>query len=231
MESALSCHSLRSRHSRSSHLQILFCFFVILCLDQIQSAPIEFEIQDIRCNRGWNETTNKYSGKLDYTEPVASDVTFSGHEFGQDQSREFAVERCFNGNDNCARVSNWFPDCGNSCGDADLALIYDGFIKFRYGGGGVTEVKMRYTDQHVEENADAKSLTFKLIEKIKNADGTFEELKKRVGEWEIKTKMLAECRDGSPGGGSGGGASTLETSLLFRLLPVTLCFIVYQLGV
>ena len=111
----------------------------------IKDVTIKEEL--IRCNN------NFITGKLDTLTPVVADITFEGHKFGMDQSRQFALERCFKLKDSseeevhCGRVSDWYPLCGTSCGDSaasDDAYEYDGFVEFKYQDGtGFTELTVR----------------------------------------------------------------------------------------
>ena len=53
-------------------------------------------IKDVTIKEKLNRCNNNFiTGKLDTLNPVVADITFEGHKFGTDQSRQFALERCF----------------------------------------------------------------------------------------------------------------------------------------
>ena len=134
---------------------------------------------------------------------MVADIIFAGHKIGTDQSRQFALERCFKLKEtseevHCGRISDWYPECGTSCGDSAAsadAFDYDGFVVFKYQPGtGVTEltVKMRpkqfFRGEKKPESIPYETQTFRLMEtKDRNP------VAGRTAGWEVQRKKLKEC--------------------------------------
>ena len=173
-----------------------FGFVVVQC----NGATIEdvtIKESSVRCN------TNFDTGQLDTLNPVVADITFAGHKIGTDQSRQFALERCFKLKEtseevHCGRISDWYPECGTSCGDSAAsadAFDYDGFVEFKYRvGTGLTELTVRmrpkqfFRGKKKPVSIPYETQTFRLMEtKDKNP------VAGRTAGWEVQRKKLKEC--------------------------------------
>ena len=186
-------------------MPLVACFafgFVVVQCNEAKIKDVTIKEKLIRCNK------NFITGKLDTLTPVVADITFEGHKFGMDQSRQFALERCFKLKESseeevhCGRVSDWYPLCGTSCGDSaasDDAYEYDGFVEFKYQDGtGFTELTVRMRPKQFfrgEKKPDSipyETQIFRLMEKKVNG-GTEVPVDGRTEGWEVQRRFLKEC--------------------------------------
>lgn len=186
-------------------------------------SAVTASLNAVRCNRRRNEETGVYDGKLNTARPVKLEVFVRGHEFDS-PDREIAVERCFgdveigakrtyqsdelpsrcaNGNENWARLTRFYPYCGEGntgvCSpETRDGLQWNGFIQFYYKEPvkieQIVKVNMlwdphdpNYIEGNYEEAKKYPIAFFRIVEKMG------EKKTRPKGSWNITSNFIRCC--------------------------------------
>ena len=153
-------------------------------------------MNEIRCN-----TAADSKELVDEDIPVVTKVSYTHPDF---ETRSYAVERCHHKEDfddpnnilkECKRISQWFPKCKGSC---TRNWYYEDHLSIDKMDTNGLSVQLEVTEDqfnNVDHHLDVQPiLYFRLVAKSRDDDDEDMGDQTVVGEWQVRERMLAECR-------------------------------------